>query len=156
MSAFVTPPGWNPYDPCACGCGEIGYRLTKVLPDDDVSHVFGCKCRRHIGKRNRKAGQRTEANRHRNLGGEGQTRRDEFPDTYTVACTTEDKRGEQIPASFLKFLALEWTRHALRQAEKKMPVGNDAFPALYLEPPGGSAWLLVKVHGAGASEIADA
>lgn len=133
---------WQPYDPCPCDCGQVGWKLKRN------GHVVGCSCRSCIGKRNRAKGQRTEANRHRNLGGQGWTVRDEFPHTYPITVTTEDKTGNQIPASFTKFLGLEWTRHALRQAEKKMPVGNDAFPALYLEPPGGGAWLLVKVHPA--------
>ena len=108
-------------------------------------HLVGCGCRSCIGTRNRAKGQATEAKRHRRLGGQGQTPRDELAYSYSVNVTTEDKTGAQIPASFTKFLGLDWTRHALRQAEKKLPVGSDALPALFLDCGRAGTWLVVEV-----------
>jgi hypothetical protein len=86
------------------------------------------------------------------LGGEGRTPADELPTTYDIRITTEDKTGAQIPASFRRFVASEWFRRALRQAEKKLPVGSEALPALYLEVDG--RWWLVVRGGADAGESA--
>ena len=121
------------------GCGVVGTKLTRY------GHLVGCTCRSCLGRRNRRKGQATEAKRHRRLGGQSQTPRDELAYSYSVNVTTEDKTGAQIPASFTKFLGLDWTRYALRQAEKKLPVGSDVLPALFLDCGRSGTWLLVRV-----------
>ena len=137
-------PTTQDFGPCPCQewntrpCVE-GTKLTRR------GHLVGCLCNGCIGLRNKRKGQKTEAKRHRRLGGEGQTPRDELAYSYSINVTTEDKGGKQIPQAFRRFLVLEWTRHALRQAEKKIPVGSDALPALWLDVGPAGTWLLVRV-----------
>jgi hypothetical protein len=135
---------YHPGDPCPCevpGC--VGSKLSFK-----TGHVSrGCICRSCIGRRNRKKGQAGEARRHRRLGGVGTTPRDELAHCYSINVTTEDKVGKQIPASFRTFIDSEKARVWFRQAEKKLPIGNDAFPALYLELSQGQAFLVVKLDG---------
>lgn len=57
----------------------------------------------------------------------------------------ESKAGKQVPASFTKFVGLDWTRRALSQAERAIPEGVVAAPAIYLEPAGGGIWLVVRL-----------
>jgi hypothetical protein len=57
----------------------------------------------------------------------------------------EAKAGAQVPASFAKFAGLEWTRRAISQAERAIPVGVQANPAVYIEVPRKGAWLVVKL-----------
>lgn len=137
MSVPVTQdPG-----PCPCGqCEVIGTKIAKVS-----GHLKGCRCPSCRNRGNRNRGQRTEARRHRNLGGIGVTIRDEHPNTYPLTITTEDKGGAQIPMKFRKFIDSEWTRHAFRQAEKKIPIGLDTYPALYIELGPKRAYLVVRV-----------
>lgn len=130
---------WTPYDPCPCGCGERSAKLTKC------GHVRGCRCRSCTGRRNRARGRRAERSRHLALGGVGATPQDETAVSYTLTVTTQDKAGEQVPMAFRRFVALEWTRRALEQAERSVAVGSGAKPALYLEPPGGGRWLVVRL-----------
>jgi len=120
-------------------CDVVGTKLSKY------GHLVGCKCRPCLGRRNKRSGQRTEAKRHRRLGGQGQTPRDELAYSYSLNVTTEDKHGQQIPQNFIRFIELEWTRHALRQAEKKIPVGSDAQPALVLDCGRKGMWMLMPV-----------
>ena len=146
MNAVTQPMG-----PCPCRAGVEAYfefptrctvngtKLTRY------GHLVGCGCYECQGRRNRRKGQATEAKRHRRLGGQGQTPRDELAFSYSLNVTTEDKGGAQIPASFTKFIGLEWTRHALRQAEKKLPVGSDAMPSLFLDCGRDGTWLIVRV-----------
>lgn len=136
----VQPP-WATWPECPCGCGHEGLKLTRA------GHVKGCACRSCTGKRNRKKGQAAEARRHRSLGGVGTTPRDELAHCYSLNITTEDKTGAQIPAKFISFVHSETARHWFRQAEKKLPVGNDALPALYLEVTSGETYLVVKLEG---------
>lgn len=144
-------PTVQEFGPCPCmhvyqgtdfepvSCGVQGTKLKRN------GHLVGCRCRPCIGLRNKRAGKATEARRHRNLGGTGGTPRDELAYAYSINITTEDKHGQQIPANFTRFLELDWTRRALRQAEKKLPVGSDALPALYLDCGRSGSWLVVRV-----------
>ena len=59
------------------------------------------------------------------------TPRDDLMHLYSVNVATEDKTGDQIPAHFVSFAASETARHWFGQAEKKIPIGSDALPALY-------------------------
>ncbi len=136
---------WRPYDPCPCDCGVIGWKLQRALSGETLAHVVGCNCIRHRNKRNRKTGKRGEYNRHKRLGGQGPTPNDEQPNTYPLWVTTQDKKGNQVPVSFTSFVTSAWYEHAMGQAKKKLAIGSEAHAALYLEPQGGGAWLLVDI-----------
>ena len=136
---------WHPFDFCPCGdvrCPQAA-KLTRK------GHVVGCVCRGCIGKRNRGKGQRAQANAHKRLGGKGNTpTHEEWGPGYEITVWPEVKQGAQVPASFTKFLDTDWFRRALQQAEKSCPVGNQSFPAVYLQLPGATTgWLVVKVGG---------
>ena len=128
--------------PCPCGftdwgpCKVFGTKLTRY------GHLVGCACSSCIGRRNRRSGQKTEAKRHRRLGGQGQTPRDELAYSYSINVTTEDKHGTQIPISFHSFIDTVWFKRALRQAEKKVPVGSDALPILVLDCGRKGMWMV--------------
>lgn len=134
---------WFPKAGLEVGCGQLGTKLTKY------GHLVGCTCRSCLGRRNKRSGQRTEAKRHRRLGGTGGTPRDELAYSYSINVTTEDKHGQQIPQNFLKFIDLEWTRHALRQAEKKLPVGSDSLPSLVLDCGRKGMWMVTPIPARG-------
>jgi hypothetical protein len=122
-------------------CNAVGTKLTKY------GHLVGCSCPPCRGRRNKRSGQRTEAKRHRRLGGNDGTPTppDELAYSYSINVTTQDKHGQQIPANFIRFIDLEWTRHALRQAEKKLPVGSDSLPALILDCGRKGMWMVMPV-----------
>jgi hypothetical protein len=136
---------WPGYPSCPCGCGSVGLKLQ--LRHD--GHLVGCVCRACIGRRNRKAGKASERRRHKRLGGVGWTPNDELMHSYSINVTTSDKTGRQVPKQFVSFIESEWLRKALLTAEKKIPVGSDAMPSVWLEPPRGGSWLLVKVPAKG-------
>lgn len=144
---FGAAPAWNPYDPCACGCGVIGWKTVRPLEPGETGHVVGCKCRPHLGKRSQAKGHRAEMRRHRSLGGTGATPRDEIPVGYALSVTTEDKTGSQVPAKFVSFVRSETARHWFAQVERKLPVGSGVFPALYLEVTEGETYLVVRLNG---------
>ena len=73
---------------------------------------------------------------------------DDLFHSYSLNVSVESKVGAQIPAHFMKAFGLEWTRHALHQATKKIPVGSDAYPTVYMETRPGDWWLVV--HGSGS------
>jgi hypothetical protein len=52
-----------------------------------------------------------------------------------------------VPAKFVSFVNSETARDWFAQAEKKLPVGSDALPALYLEVTQGQTYLVVKLSG---------
>jgi hypothetical protein len=61
-----------------------------------------------------------------------------------VRVQVEWKSGEQIPQNFRRFVELEWTRHALGQAERACRVGDGADPAIGID----GRWLVVRLdHG---------
>jgi len=138
------------FGPCPCrgpgnyfltgsGCDLEGTKLTRY------GHLVGCLCRSCIGRRNKRSGQRTEAKRHRRLGGQGQTPRDELAYSYSINVTTEDKTGKQIPLNFLRFIEGKWFKDSIRQAEKKLPVGSDAYPAVILDCGRKGMWMVMPV-----------
>lgn len=133
---------WAPYDPCPCECVVVSSKLSLK-----TGHVHGCECVSCRNRRNQKKGKRGEYNRHKRLGGQGFTPHDEMGVAYSVEVVTQDKKGKQVPAAFTRFVRSEWFRHALSQAERVIPAGQgvQAHPALYLEPEGGGAYVVVKV-----------
>ena len=139
---MIAPP-WPDYPMCPCGCGATGFKLAHRS-----GHLVKvCRCASCIGRRNRERGQRGEARRHRRLGGQGMTPRDDLMHLYSVNVATEDKTGDQIPAHFVSFAASETARHWFGQAEKKIPIGSDALPALYLELSPSKWYLVIKGEG---------
>lgn len=134
---------WPGFPMCPCGCDAEGMKLQ--LRHD--RHLVGCECPSCRGRRNQRKGKAGEYRRHRRLGGEGGTPHDELAYNYSINITTQDKVGRQVPASFRDFVGSAWAQHALRQAEKKLPVGSDAFPTLYLELTPSDWYLVVKGKG---------
>jgi hypothetical protein len=83
---------------------------------------------------------------HRDLGGTGfSPNHEEARGAYSIEVQVESKEGEQVPANFVTAFGLEWTRRALDQADRAIAAGVQAYPAVYMKPPGGSRWLLVKI-----------
>jgi hypothetical protein len=142
MSVAIRPD-FVPGD--ACHCGLEGCRGSKL--SSKTGHVVGCVCRPCLGRRNRKKGHRAQATAHRKLGGTGFTPHDEESGrTYSVEVQAEVKAGSQIPRSFVAFSGLDWTRRAFSQAERAIPVGVQAYPAVYLQLPERKGhYLVVKV-----------
>lgn len=128
---------------CPCGCVVVGAKLTKY------GHVQGCICRRCIGLRSKRKGQRGQRSVHRALGGVGFTpSNEESARVYEIEVLRvlpEVKAGSQVLKSFVSFVASEWFRKAYSQSERAVPIGSGARPALALAPEGGGLWLVVKV-----------
>jgi hypothetical protein len=137
---------WQPYQPCPCGCEVVGWKLQRVLSGDDVAHVVGCSCRRHIAKRSVRKGKAAQAKGHRNLGGSGFTpHHEESRGGYDVRVQVEHKAGQQVPAAFRRFLATEWFRRALGQAERAARIGDGSLPAVMVD----GRWLVVDCQPRG-------
>lgn len=131
---------WTPYTACPCGCDVTAHKLTRF------GHVVGCECMSCRNRRNKKRGHRAQGKMHKALGGLGASpTNEEGAAPYTVSVKVEAKQGAQIPANFVRFIESEFYRHAIRQAEKSIPVGTDPYPGLYLQLPGGGAYLVVQV-----------
>lgn len=123
------------------GCGVAGTKLTKY------GHLVGCTCRPCLGRRNRRKGQKAEARGHKRLGGTGRTIRDDLFHAYSLNHSVEVKTGAQVPATFRTFVSGAWIKDALRQAEKKLPVGSDALPTVLIELSPSKAYLVTDVSG---------
>ena len=67
--------------------------------------------------------------------------------TMSLDIAYENKTGEQIPAKFISFITSKWAKDALRQAEKKIPVGADAKRALILDCGTDGHWAVVDIRG---------
>jgi len=132
--------------PCNCGCNVIGTKL-KVKSCIETGCVVGCRSRICTGRRNKRKGRKAQARGYRLLGGSAPFTpgHEENAGTLTVEVQVEMKSGSQIPANFRRFIELEWTRRALSQAERAVPEGVQANPALYLEPPRAGRWLVVRL-----------
>lgn len=136
---------WHPFDPCPCG----DQRCPTAHKLQRNGHAVGCTCRSCTGRRNRRRGQRAQANAHKRLGGTGATpTHEEWGTGYEIRVQPEVKQGGQIPASFSTFIGTDWFRRAMRQAEKATSIGSGSLPAVYLQLPGdGTGWLIVRVDG---------
>lgn len=132
------------YGPCPCGCP-----VRSAHASAKTGHVRGCVCRPCVGRRSRRAGRKHQTDGHRALGGDPRfsPANEETARTYTVELMVEHKSGDQVPRSFRKFVALEWTRRALSQAERALPVGSGARPAITMSWPGSSEiWGVVRLR----------
>lgn len=136
---------WPGYPACPCSCGATGLKLQ--MRHD--RHLVGCACRSCLGRRVRKSGKAGNRRAHLRLGGGPRTVDDDLFYAYSINVTIESKTGRQVEGSFTKFVRGEKARHWFVQAEKKIPVGADAMPALYLELAPSESYLVVKVPGKG-------
>jgi hypothetical protein len=128
-----------------CPCGEEACKMlgTKLRQD---GHLVGCGCTSHRNSRNQKKGKRAQAKGHRALGGIGFTpSNEESHGAYDLRVQVEHKTGEQVPASFRKFVTLDWTRRALNQAERAVRVGDGAHPSVMID----GRWLIVDCRSIG-------
>lgn len=131
---------WQDWPACPCGCGVDGLKLTKV------GHVIGCGCRSCIGRRNQAKGKRTQAKTHRRLGGTGFTpSNEESARPYQVEVTVmpEVKAGQQIPATFDRFIETDWFRRALDQSTRAVPTGSGALPCVVIR----GEWAVIDIRG---------
>ena len=141
MSLGTLEREWQPFTPCPCGCGVVAGKLSMK-----TGHVIGCKCHSCIGLRNRRKGQKNQALSHRRLGGQGFTpTNEESARAYDVKVSIqpEHKTGEQVPKSFDKFVSTEWFRRALSQAERAIPTGSGALPAVTIR----SQFCIIDIRG---------
>ena len=132
---------WPGFPLCPCGCDAEGMKLQ--LRHD--RHLVGCECSSCRGRRNRRKGQAGQAKAHRQLGGVGFTpSNEESARPYEVSCyvMAEVKTGEQIPASFDKFITTEWFRRALSQSTRAIPVGSGALPCVVIR----GDWAVVDIR----------
>ena len=139
MTADMGP--WTVGAPCPCGNGETGGKLTRF------GHVIGCICPSCRGRRNRRAGQRSQAKGYHQLDGKrpNAPTHEEWMDVSELHVKWENKHGEQIPASFRRFVELEWTRRALSQAERSIPIGVQAYAAVRLDLGRGGTYMVVRL-----------
>ena len=136
-------PAIQTLGPCPCeSCDIVG---TKIAAKS--GHLVGCRCASCRNRNNRARGQRGEARRHRRLGGQGTTPRDDLMHLYSINVATEDKVGAQVPAKFVSFVHSETARHWWAQASKKIPVGSGALATLYLEVSPSEWYLVVRGEG---------
>ena len=127
----------------ACPCGSCDVMSTKL---NRFGHVVGCQCVSCRNRNNRKRGKAANARAHKRLAPQLQrTIDDDVFHAYPLEVSLEVKQGQQIPASLEKFCHGEWARHAWRQAEKKVPVGVQAYPAIYVELAPSEPYLVVKL-----------
>jgi hypothetical protein len=143
---------WHPYDPCPCGCGVIGWKLTKPLwtfengvERREPPHVVGCNCVRHRNIRNGKRGKRGQAKSHAALIGEGFTPYHEESGRFAdITVRPEVKTGYPAKTKKLReFLASEWFKAALKQSADAIPDGIAARPAVHID----GRWLIVDTEG---------
>ena len=141
---------WQPYDPCACGCGVIGWKLTKELPEQmsGPNHVVGCGCPSHRAMRNIRKGKRGQAKSHAALIGSGFTPYHEESGAFAdITVRPEVKTGYPTKTKKLReFLASEWFKAAMKQAADAIPEGVAARPAVHID----GRWLIVDTEGKSA------
>jgi hypothetical protein len=98
-----------------------------------------------MGRRNRVKGRAAQRKSHQALGGQGfSPNHEEAGIFYDLTVRPEVKTGQQVPQSFRKFLGLDWTRRALSQSERAIPVGIDARASICID----GRWLVVDLKRA--------
>lgn len=128
---------WEGWPKCPCGCEHENLKLTRY------GHVLGCRCASCRGRRNQRKGQRGQARGHKALGGQGFTpSNEESVGGYDIRVQVEWKTGQQVPAGFHKFVALEWFHRALGQADRARRIGDGSMPALGID----GKWLIVQLN----------
>lgn len=139
---------WEAWPACPCGCGVDALKLTKY------GHVIGCACRSCIGRRSQRAGKRAQAKGHRALGGQGFTPSNEEsarPYQIEVTVMPEHKTGQQVPATFDRFITTDWFRRALDQSTRAVPTGSGALPCVVIR----GQWAVIDIRGGRKGERLD-
>jgi hypothetical protein len=127
-----------PGSPCPCGCGSTGSKLS--FKTGHVARM--CTCLSCRNTRNVKKGKRGQARTHAALGGQGFTPyHEESGRFYDLTVRPEVKAGDQVPATFHRFIGTDWFRRALSQSERAIPVGIDARPCVSID----GRWLVVDL-----------
>lgn len=144
----LRPEPWPGWPLCPCGQCEVeGLKLNRF------GHVVGCRCPSCRGRNNRERGKNANRRAHRALAPElERTIDDDIFHAYPIEVSLEVKSGQQVPASIARFCRSEWARHAWRQAERKVPVGVQASPAIYVELAPSEAFLVVRLGKAVAGK----
>jgi hypothetical protein len=127
--------------PCICpdpSCDVIGFKLLAN------GHAKGCICGECRGRGSQRSGARTEARRHKRLSA-ARVPTDEYPWAYPITVTTQDKAGKQVPVKFWDALGGAFFKGAFKQVYRKIPVGANVLPAVYIEHDDGRAFLVVDV-----------
>ncbi len=133
MTAQLPYPGPD-YGDCGCGCGEYG-ALKKPWRDDTRCVARKCKCKRCVGKNNRRKGD-SKANRARplmRLSGPN-TRHEEH---LRGPVLTESKAGRQVGPIWTRF------RDARAQAEASRAVGDHRPFVMLAHPDDTSEFLII-------------
>lgn len=133
-------PTFQELGPCPCfTCDKVGTKLAKRS-----GHLVGCTCRSCLGRRNRERGRKAQGRGYRRLGGDAKFTpgHEENQGVLSIEVGVESKQGQQIPASLLSFARGVWARRAWSQAERAIPEGVQADPAIYIESEG---WQLLVV-----------
>lgn len=129
--------------PQPCPCPRADCLVPTLKTREKNGHAVGC-----IGScctaGNR--GRETERRRHGRLT-QAAFPTDEFPWSYPIKVTTQDKTGAQVPVLFWQTIAGAFFRHAFKQVYDKIPVGAGVLPAVYVEHEDGRAYLVVDVTG---------
>ena len=135
-------PVTQPLGPCPCqSCDRVGTKIAKVS-----GHLVGCRCPSCRGRQSRSKGQRAQRRTHQALDGQGFTpTHEESGLFYDLTVRPEVKTGQQVPASFRKFIALEWTRRALSKSSRSIPAGVDARACLAID----GRWLVIDLKDRG-------
>lgn len=125
---------------CECvmlegGCGRFG-ALKK--PDRDGNrHVWGCKCRRCLGRRNRQVGSKGQAKVRKTLGIQGASIGADHEENWRGAVRVEVKSGAQVRPAWTAYLKMENQGEAARAIGDNRPFIGDA------EPPGTTDGLIL-------------
>lgn len=123
---------WAGYPGCPCGLLDcFGQKIANA-----TGHVKGCICVSCRGRSNRSAGHRSQDRAHKKLGGSGRSREHEEankPYTVEVTLQAESKIGGQVPQSWRDFIGSRWFEDARRQAERAVPFGSGALPAVAVD-----------------------
>lgn len=136
MSAVVQTP-WEGWPACPCGCGMEGLKLSTK-----TGHLVRlCTCTSCVHRRSQAKGKRGQAKGHRALGGIGFTpSNEESTNAYEIRVQVEHKHGYKGQTTKLYgFIATEFFRRALSQAERARRVGDGSMPAVMFD----GRWLLV-------------
>lgn len=127
-------PVSQPFGPCPCGEPDCDMQGTILLKK--TGHLRGCGCTPCRNAGNHKAGHRSQDRTHAKLGGRGRAPTNEAsarPYVAEIAVMPESKTGDQLPASWRKFIASDWFRHAIAQADRAVPVGSGVVPAVSID-----------------------
>jgi hypothetical protein len=125
---------------CECklledGCGRYG--TLKKPRRDGTRHVWGCKCRSCLGRRNRDIGRKGQSKARKTLGIQGATIGADHEENWRGAVRVEVKSGAQVRPAWTAYLKMENQGEAARAIGDNRPFIGDA------EPPGTTDGLIL-------------